>query len=916
MTILPLALGMVGISIVGAIRSARLNGKVNHKPRLHSDEGVLLEIKVPKGNEKDPLAAEQMFASLHGLLRADPHEQEHVSFEIASDASGIHFYVWCPRHLQDFVSGQIYAQYPLAELRVVEDDYMGVDLSGLAFCSENLLLAKEVYFPIRTFRDFELVDPLSAVTGTMAEIGEGERIWLQILIRPIPDVWQADGHRYVEQVRTGVIHTKISPMDVVKGAVGEIAALVPYAVEQWTNPAAQEARRSKPPLSPRKEEYVRLSSGQELELKMIEDKLTRVGFEVGIRVFTAALDEGNCRELLRGATAAFKQFSFANLNSFVRVAPEEAVEIFKERFVRREFPEEITYVLDTAELASVFHLPNISVATPTIAWASYKKGEPPPHLPTSNCTYFAQTSFRDRFQRFGIAREDRRRHMYVVGKTGTGKTTLFKNMIVQDIQNGEGVAVLDPHGELVQDLLDFIPPERVEDVVYFDPADTKWPIGLNFLEIKDVSQKNLLASGLLDAFKKHFIDISWGPRLEYLLNNAILTLLEIPGTTLLGIVRLLSDQNYQKYITYKLKDPVLKDFWEKEYTQMMSNPRLHTEAVAPIQNKVGRFLAPQMIRNILGQRTSSLDLEDILNSGKILLVNLSKGKIGEDNANLLGSLLISRLNFTAMQRIAIPEEERKDFFVYADEFQNFAAGSFASILSEARKYRLSLHLTHQYTAQLPEGVQDAVFGNIGTIVVFSVGAPDAKVLEPEFAPYFIAEDLISLDKYHLYLKLMIDGMTSRPFSAISLPPPEGKTYQREAAVAYSRGKYGRDVKEVEEKVRRWSERNFDLGMAVAEERRAAGEPVPEIEVGSVLEGEVKKIVDFGAFVEIFPGREGLVHISELSYDFVENVGDVVSVGDKIKVKIIGIDEEGKISLSKKALEEPKSKKQIKEKKEE
>lgn len=900
MSILPVALSVIGLSIVGAVRSARLNGKVNHKPRMRHDEGVLLEIKVPKANEKDPLAAEQMFASLHGLLRADPHEQEHVSFEIASDASGIRFYVWCPKHLEEFVSGQIYAQYPLAELKAVEDDHMRADLSGLAFCGENLLLAKETCFPIRTFRDFE-VDPLAAITGAMAEIGEGERIWFQLLVRPVPDVWQADGHRYVEQVRTGVIPMKISPMDVVKGAVGEIVALVPHAVEQWTNPAAQEARLRKPPLPP-KQEYVRLSSGQELELKMIEDKLTRVGFEVGIRVFTAALDEGNCRKLLRGVTAAFKQFSIANLNSFVRTAPEEPLETFKERFVRREFPEGIAYVLDTAELASVFHLPNVSVQTPAIAWSSYKKGEPPANLPTSDCVYFAQTSFRDRFQRFGIKQEDRNRHMYVVGKTGTGKTNLFKNMIVQDIQNGEGVAVLDPHGDLVDDLLDFVPPERVEDVVYFDPADEEHPIGLNLLELEDVSQKNLLASGLLDAFKKHFIDISWGPRLEYLLNNAILTLIEIPGTTLLGIVRLLSDKNYQKYITYKLKDPVLKDFWEKEYTQMMTNPRLITEAVAPIQNKVGRFLAPPTIRNILGQRTSSLDLGDILNSGKILLVNLSKGKIGEDNANLLGSLLISRINFTTMQRVAIPEEERKDFFVYADEFQNFAAGSFAAILSEARKYRLSLHLTHQYTAQIPESMQDAVFGNIGTIIAFSVGAPDAKLLEPEFAPYFTAEDLIALDKYHIYLKLMIDGMTSRPFSAVTIPPPEGRQYQRDAAIVYSREKYGRDAKEIREKIGRWSEREFDFGMAIAEEKRARGEPIPKIEVGEILEGEVKKIVDFGAFVEIFPGKEGLVHVSELSDGYVKNVSDIVGVGDKIKVKIIGIDEEGKISLSKKAVE--------------
>ncbi|MDP1710789.1 MAG: type IV secretion system DNA-binding domain-containing protein [candidate division WWE3 bacterium] len=821
MTILPFILGVLGLSLIGAVRSARSARSGSSPASPHRfEEGVLLEIRVPKANEMLPLAAEQMFASLHGLLRAEPEHQEHISFEIAADSSGIHFYVWCPKHLQEFVEGQVYAQYPLAELRPVEHDYMQADLSGLSTCGGSLILSKDSFFPTKTFRDFE-VDPLAAMTGSMSEVGEGERIWVQILVRPIPDVWQAAGHKYVEEVKTGVKKMSLGLSAIASGVVEELGNLVPFAMKQFANPASV-APSGKPPLPPR-QEFPRLSPGQELELKMIEDKLTRVGFETVVRIFTAALDPENCRELLRGAAASFRQFSSASLNSFTQVAPTEGIPDFKEKVVRREFPAK-SYVMDTAELASVFHLPNISVQTPAIAWATYKKGEPPANIPTSDCIYFAQTTFREKFVKFGIKRVDRRQHMYLVGKTGTGKTTVFKNMIVQDMQNGEGVAVLDPHGDLVKELLDFVPAERLHEVVYFDPSDTGRPIGLNLLELQDSSQKNLLASGLLDAFKKHFIDISWGPRLEYLLNNAILTLLEVPGTTLMGITRLLSDKNYQKYIVYKLKDPVLKEFWEKEYTQMMTNPRLHTEAVAPIQNKVGRFLSSSTIRNVVGQRTSSLDLDAIMNEGKILLVNLSKGKIGEDNANLLGSLLISRINFTAMQRVNIPEDERRDFYFYADEFQNFASGSFASILSEARKYRLNLHLTHQYTAQLPESMQDAVFGNIGTMVLFSVGAPDAQILEKEFLPYFTMEDLISLDQFHIYLKLLVDGMTSKPFSAISLTPPEGRTYQGQAAVAYSREVYGRDAAEIEDKIRRWSERPFALGMAIAEEKGESALP--------------------------------------------------------------------------------------------
>src|SRR3972149_178526 len=531
-SILPFVLGVSGLGLVGALRSASSKRKT-HPPGAFS-EGILLEIRVPKGNEKDPLAAENMFASLHGLLRVDPSEQEHISFEIASDSTGIHFYVWGPSHLKDFISGQVYAQYPSAEVRLLERDYMQEDLAGLSACGESLVLTKESFFPLRTFRDFE-VDPMAAVTGAMSEIKEGERIWLQIVVRPVPDNWQAAGHEYARGVKSGIKKVKLGLSELIRGTVAEMGEMIPYAVEQFTNPAAQAARIAKGS-SPSKSDAPRLSPGQELELKMIEDKLTRVGFEVGIRVFIAALESKNCQDLLRGATASFRQFSVANLNSLDKAPLTGGIEGFKNAMASREFPAK-PYVLDTAELASLFHLPNISVETPAIAWATYKKGEPPANIPTSDCTYFAQTTFRERFVKFGIKRVDRRQHMYLVGKTGTGKTTVFKNMIVQDMQNGEGVAVLDPHGDLVKELLDFVPAERVNDVVYFDPSDTDRPVGVNFLGLRDTSQKNLLASGLLDAFKKHFIDVSWGPRLEYLLNNAILTLLDVPGTTLLGITR-------------------------------------------------------------------------------------------------------------------------------------------------------------------------------------------------------------------------------------------------------------------------------------------------------------------------------------------------------------------------------------------
>ena len=338
-----------------------------------------------------------------------------------------------------------------------------------------------------------------------------------------------------------------------------------------------------------------------------------------------------------------------------------------------------------------------------------------------------------------------------------------------------------------------------------------------------------MASALVSAIKHHF-DYSWGPRLEYLLNYCILTLLEVPGTTMLAITRLLEDDNYRKYILHFVKDPVVIKFWEIEYKAMKGNQKLVTEAIAPIQNKVNRFLASTTIRNILGQRYSTIDMWNAMNEGKILLMNLSKGKIGEDNANLLGALMVSRIQFMALQRAKIQSNQRRPFYLYVDEFQNFATGSFESILSESRKYGLGLYLTHQYTAQLPEELLKAVFGNVGTIATFALGAPDARALANEFQPYFGEEDIISLERFNIYIKLMMDGMTSLPFSAEILRPwvPEmavvSKTQNRERVVELSRQKYGVESSSIEGKINKWVETTFDKGMAIAQENNQKSQP--------------------------------------------------------------------------------------------
>ena len=431
-----------------------------------------------------------------------------------------------------------------------------------------------------------------------------------------------------------------------------------------------------------------------------------------------------------------------------------------------------------------------------------------PNIPLNkDLTYIGYATFRDKNTLFGMKRKDRRQHTYILGKSGTGKSVLMSNMMMQNIINGEGVCIVDPHGELVEGILQSIPPHRMKDVVYFNPADTEYHIGFNVLELVDPKYKNLVASGLMGIFTKIWAN-AWSARMEYILNNTILALLDTPGTTLLGIQRMLVDKDYRQKIISNLKDPVIKAFWVHEYEAWQD--KFRNEAIAPIQNKVGQFLSTAVIRNIVGQSKSTINIFDLMNEGKIFLVNVSKGRIGEDNSKLIGGMIITKIQLAAMERVRIPEDERKDFYLYVDEFQNFVTDSFASILSEARKYRLCLTVAHQYTAQLvtkeSSAMRDSIFGNVGTMIVFRVGADDADFLEKEFAPEFTPEDIVNLPNYKIYLKLMIDGITSRPFSARTIPPlvKGGDKSIEEQVIKSSRELYCRTREEVEEEINKWS----------------------------------------------------------------------------------------------------------------
>ncbi len=759
---------------------------------------IVMQILVPRENDKTPLAAEQMFASIHGILGDNVKSEDLISFEITSSGdSGIKFYAVVPKHLAKFVEGQIYAQYPNADIKYVQDYVLGesggsTNLKQFVTTGE-IELEKDFIFPIKTFRNFE-VDPLAAITGAISDLKLSQRAWIQILVRPVSNYWQASSKRYITAIKDGK-----DPY--AKGIFAELSNLFKGMGDSISSMGSEDTQRK---------EIVKLEPGQQEELSEIELKMLKLGFEFKVRVVTKAETQIESEQILRDIIASFKQFTTAHLNTFVHSKPNKSGKEIYSEYLKRYLPSDTIDIINIEELASLYHMPNISVETPNIAWCRSKRIEPPMNLPKvgeDGVTVFAETDYRGSRQEFGIKREDRRKHFYILGKTGVGKSTVFKNMFISDILRGDGACMIDPHGELIEELLDFIPAERVEDVIYFNPTDTQYPIGFNLLELKDKSQRDLIADGVVEVFHKQF-GTSWGPRLQYILTNTIATALEAQGTTLLSVTRLLMDKNYRKFILKQVDDPILIKFWEEEYAQMSQNPRLLSESVSPIQNKVGRFISSAVTRNIIGQVKSTIDLREIMDSKKILLVNLAQGKLGEETASLLGGMIITRLQSTALERVDLPADERNDFYLFVDEFQNFATDSFAKILSEARKFRLDLCMTNQYIDQLPLTVRQAIFGNVGTLGSFVVSQSDAAILEKEFAPGVTSEDLVSLDAHSMYLKLCIDGMTSNTFSARSLPPRYEPFGLKNKVIERSREKYGTAKDVIEDKIIRWSNQTY------------------------------------------------------------------------------------------------------------
>jgi hypothetical protein len=765
----------------------------SHTQTDHDDSGVVLLLQVPRTNEKKELAAEQMFASLHGLLTIPTPgilksaKRERLSFEIAVRAKRIGFYVWVPNYLKSYVEEQIYAQYPTVHISEVEDyalyreeeQYPTQLVTELKFIGNDAL-------PIKTFQSFE-VDPLAAITATLAKFSEDEEAWVQLLIKPASSNWHKSSERYIAKLKSSGGGTSTT---------GLMSVL-------WKPPEI-------------KTEGAKLTDYEQTRASAAEGKTQKLAFETQLRIVYRGNSGMQQAQLqMQSIIASYKQFNSTYLNGFVakRIVDDPyLIAHFRSRAFNKT-----GFMCNIEEVASLYHLPHTNVETPYILWATSQTAEPPPNLPVvtaesqGKLSPVAATNFRGHNTMFGLPRSDRGRHLYIIGQTGTGKSGMLELLTISDIYSPYGFAVIDPHGDYAQNILKRIPLERAQDVVYFNPADTDFPMGFNPLEVYDPKLKTHTSSELIGVIKRMF-EHSWGPRLEYILRYSILALLDYPGATMLDITRILTEKKFRQEVLKYVNDPVVHNFWTIEFASW--NDKFMTEAIAPILNKVGAFTANPLVRNIIGQSKSSFNIRRIMDERKILIVNLSRGLVGEDNAALLGALLVTKVQMAAMSRADIPGEQRTPFYLYVDEFQNFATDSFATILSEARKYGLNLTVANQYTAQMLPEVKDAVFGNVGSIISFRTSADDAKGMLKYFEPKFTDYDLVHMHNRHFAISMTIEGEKVPGFSAISLNLPAFSTDYTEQIIQHSRATYGNTRDYIERSV---ADRYVTEQMAVAKQ---------------------------------------------------------------------------------------------------
>lgn len=729
---------------------------------------------------------EQALAATHALL---PYSRAPMQLECIGHEGHVMLACTIPTSLERVVPQQIYAHYPDVRLDPIPEE--APPAAGMETWSLDLHLRRDL-FPLKRYSQFEdavnktAADPLSGLlTLLAAEQAQGLKARLVLTIRAAP--------RRAIRRRQRCLHRLSSAFFDERHGLAQLYASLatsPRVIARagsWFLARLAQPNLSAPSLT--------TSTGQrherEADLQAAADKLGRLMFRCQLRLTVTAPRQRETEALatLSALAASFGQFHLPRLASFA---------------VRRARRAPAWFLLSAEELATLWHPAMQTVAAPTLRQVDSREREPPVNLPRprhhEGLAVLGVTSFRDSYRRFGILLDDRRRHVVIEGKTGMGKSTLLRNLLASDIAAGRGAGLIDPHGDLCEAVLACVPSQRTNDVILFDAADAAHPTSFNVLACPDPALRPLLASGVLSCFKKLYGEF-WGPRMEHILRNALLAVLEGDAPSLLAVLRMLSDRRYRERAVARLADPMVRSFWETEFASWPA--KFQAEAIAPVQNKLGHFVSNPLLRNILGQSRSALDLRRAMDEGKVLLVNLSKGRLGDDASGLLGSFLVTALQLAAMGRAHIPEEERPDFYLYVDEFQNFATESFATILSEARKYRLSLTLANQYLAQMDEATRSAVFGNVGTLVAFQVGAEDADILAEQLAGDLAARDLLTLPRYQAYVRLLIDGHPSRPFSMRTLPPRGGADPRRPAIIRNaSRHRYSRPAAQVEEEIRR------------------------------------------------------------------------------------------------------------------
>ena len=706
-------------------------------------ELTTLLLKIPRETEVTPEAAQTFLAALtqinyvsgfDKLLGAKPKA---FALEIALVNQQIRFQVTCDAELAPFIETQLQSNYPLVIIEKIADPLQGQQVEFV-----NLTSVKRNYYPIATYDHFKDLDPLSSILSVLAKSDPNELTVIQIALESTDGTWQGKGELFASQ-----------------GTKNEDGT---YSARQ--------------------------------DQSIIKEKITYPGFNTNIRVIT------NTKKTLTELTNAFGVFARSDANSFSMKRPgmlsknKEISAMYTRRVAGKQ-------ILNIVEIATLWHLPSSKIKTPSIIWGNAVLSEAPNNLPVAadmtdeekqNANFFAKTSFKNQELIFGIKDIDRPRHIWTVGKTGTGKSTMIANMAIDDLKKGRGMGVIDPHGDLCDDIMNYIPSSRINDTIYFNPADRDFPITINPLEVTNRGEAELVVSGLMAIFTKVWSNV-WSARMEYILRNSFMTLTEIPNSTLEDVLKILASQSYRNRIVSKIKDSSLIHFWQEEFDKMPE--KLQKEAIAPIQNKVGQFVTSPLIRRIIGKPKSSIQIDEIMDEGKIVIANLSQGKLGEDNSALLGAMLITKFQLAAMRRVDRSKENRRPFYLYVDEFQNFATDSFVKILSEARKYGLALTLANQYMAQIPLEVQKAILGNAGTLISFGVGAEDASILNKEFGEVFGQSDLVNLQNFQIAVKLMIDGHTSRPFLAHTLPLPASKNQNKDKVVQVSRERWAKKVKD-------------------------------------------------------------------------------------------------------------------------